>query len=114
MTGMEQHGFLQRMRTAAGTTPAGLTDGAWLEMVMEAVVAVAEADSEPNDGTPEIYGAAALRAAVPIAVAAIRASIAEAIAAAILAAGDGAKAYHYRAAMRRAAKLARQIGANQP
>ncbi len=103
-------GFLERMRAAAGTTPAGLTTEAWLEMVGEAVVAVAEADGEPNDGTPEIYGVAALRAAIPTAVAAIRAVVAEEIAAAITAAGDragsGAKA-HY---LRKAAELARQIG----
>lgn len=50
----------------AGRPPEGMTTEWWHDVVAEAAVAIANAQAEENDGTPETYAVAALRAALPM------------------------------------------------
>jgi hypothetical protein len=49
----------------AGPTPDRFNCPEWLATVHDGGIAIAQAQSVPNDGTPDEYAAAAIRAALP-------------------------------------------------
>lgn len=57
---------VQRAAAYAGRAPAWIPAAVWHEMVADGAAAIALAQSVPNNGTPEEYAAAAIRAALPL------------------------------------------------
>jgi hypothetical protein len=57
---------VKRAAKVAGRTPSWVPPALWHEMIAAGARAMAEVQLEPNDGTPEEYAAAALRAALPL------------------------------------------------
>lgn len=55
-----------RAATVAGRTPPWVPPSTWHDMIVAGAVAIAELQCHENDGTPEEYAAAAIRAALPL------------------------------------------------
>ena len=57
-----------RVAGYADSPPPGIAPTLWVDMVTAGAVAIADAQLAPNDGTPEEYATAALRAAEAVRV----------------------------------------------
>lgn len=53
-----------RAGAVAGRTPGWISESTWHAMIADGAVAIADVQIEPNNGTPEEYAAAAIRAAI--------------------------------------------------
>lgn len=91
-----------------GETPNGITARDWHHMVADGACALAEAQGEENDCTPEEYAAAAIRAVLP---AAFRIAYAHAQSVILaearrgIAAAPGRQQITYTGGLRRAARV---------